>query len=121
VSARAVDPNPYTPSVFLEDGGPHRRAYRVVYVTGRMPKTHEDCVIAVANEELTVEQRHQLLHTISQYIVQEVQLQVRFFALHPHGVGIFRFRTPGQRDTPLALNPHFIGLRSLSIRMMRLL
>jgi hypothetical protein len=54
-----VDPNPYTPpSVFLEDGGPHRRARRVVYITGRAPKTHEDCVIAVANEELTVEQRH---------------------------------------------------------------
>jgi hypothetical protein len=110
----AVDPNPYTPSVFLEDGGPHRRARRVVYITGRALKTHEDCVIAVANEELTIEQLHQLLHTINHYIVQEVQLQVRFFALHPHVVGIFRLKTPVQRDTLLALNPHFIGLSQIT-------
>jgi hypothetical protein len=106
----AVDPIPYTPpSVFLEDVGPHRRARRVVYITGKVPKTHEDCVITVANEELTTVQRHQLMHAISQYIVQEVHLQVRFFALHPHGVGIFRLRNAVQRDTLLALNPHFIG------------
>jgi hypothetical protein len=110
-----VDSNPFTPlSTFLEDGGPHRRARRVVYITRRAPKTHEDCVIAVVNEELSVEQCHQLLHTISQYIVQEVQLQARFFALHPHGVGIFRLRTPVQRDTLLALNPHFIGLNQIT-------
>jgi hypothetical protein len=52
----AVDPNPYTPpSVFLEDGGPHRRARWVVYITGRAPNSHEDYVIAVMNEELSVE------------------------------------------------------------------
>jgi hypothetical protein len=81
----------------------------VVYITGKVPKTHEDCVIVVANEVLSTAQRHQLMHTISQYIVQEVYLQVCFFALHPHGVGIFRLRSAVQRDTLLALNPHFIG------------
>jgi hypothetical protein len=85
----------------------------VVYITGRAPKTHETCAIAVANEELTVERHHQLLHTISQYIVQEVQLQVRFFALHPHGVGI-KLRTPVQRDTLLALNPYFISFSQIT-------
>jgi hypothetical protein len=105
----AVDPIPYTPpSVFLEDGGPHCRARRVVYINGKVPKTHEDCVIAVANEELSTAQRHQLMHTINQYIVQEVHLQVCFFALHPDGVVIFRLRNVVQKDTLLALNPHFI-------------
>jgi hypothetical protein len=85
-----VDPTP--PLVFLEDGGPHRQARQVVYITGRASKTHVDCVIVVVNEELTAEQRHQLMHNISQYIVQEVQLQVCFFALHPHGVRIFSLR-----------------------------
>jgi hypothetical protein len=105
-----VDPLPYTPpSLFLEAGGPHCCARRSVFVSGSVAKQHEDCVIAVVNEDLTLAQRHDLMHAISQYVVQELQLQVRFFALHPHGNGIFRLRNSCQRDALLALSPLFIG------------
>jgi hypothetical protein len=109
-----IDPFPYTPlSMLLEDGGPHRRAQRHVFISGGSSKAHEDCTIAVCNEALTTEQRHQLMHDISQYIMQEVQ-QVCFFALHPHGVGIFRLKNDSQRDVIITLNPHMVGLREIT-------
>jgi hypothetical protein len=42
------------------------------------------------------------------------QLNVRFFALHPHGVDIFRLRNACQRDALLALNLHFVGHREIT-------
>jgi hypothetical protein len=86
-----IDPFPYIPpSMFLEDGGPHRQARHHVFISGGSCKDHEDCAIAVCNEALTMDQLHQLMHDINQYIMQEVQQQVWFFVLEPHGVGIFR-------------------------------
>jgi hypothetical protein len=58
-----VDPLPCTsPSLFLEDGGPHRHARRSVFVSGSAAKHHEDCVIAVINEDLMPVQHHDLMH-----------------------------------------------------------
>jgi hypothetical protein len=93
---------------------PHQRAPRVVYISRGVPKMHEDCAIAVVNEDLSPAQRHQLLHDINHHIVHEVQQHARFFALHPHGVGIFRLRNACQRDTLIAQNPHFVGLRQVT-------
>jgi hypothetical protein len=110
-----VDPQPFVPLVlFIEDGDPHCRARKTVYISGGPAKTHEDCVIMVSKGQLTTAQRHQLMHNISQHIVQEVQLQVRYFALHPHGVGIFRLCNACQRDALVALGPHFIVLRQVA-------
>jgi hypothetical protein len=78
--------------MFLEDEGPHRRARRTVFISGGPAKSHEDCAIAICEGELSVAQRHQLLHDINQHLTHEVHLQVRYFALHPHGVGIVRMR-----------------------------
>jgi hypothetical protein len=110
----AADPLPFTlASVFIEDGGPHRRPRCNVFVRGSIPKAHEDCVIAVTNGVISPAQRQQLLHDIAHYITAEVQLHVRQSALHPHGIAIFRMRNACQRDTLVNLNPHFIGLRQI--------
>jgi hypothetical protein len=46
----AVDPEPFVlPTMVIEDGDLLRRARREVYIRGRVPKTHEDCAIAVVN------------------------------------------------------------------------
>jgi hypothetical protein len=74
----------------------------------------KDYAIAVFYGYLPTTTRHQLLHDITHYIAAEHQLNVRFFALHPHGIGIFRLRNACQRDALVALNPHFIGLREFS-------
>jgi hypothetical protein len=111
----AIDPTPFTPpNLFLEDGGPHRRARQVVYISRGVSKMHEDCAIAVVNEDLSPAQRHQLLHEINHHTVHEVQQQVHYFALHPHGVGIFMLRNACQRDTLIAQNPHFVGLKQVT-------
>jgi hypothetical protein len=54
------------------------------------------------------------LHDITNYIATQHQLNVRFFTLHPHGIGIFRLRNACQCDALLALNPHFIGHREVT-------
>jgi hypothetical protein len=79
-------------------------------------KKHEDFAIAISHgdEDLTPAQRHQLLHDITQYINVEVRQLVRSFALHPHGIGIFRLRNACERDVLVSLSPHFIGLRQIS-------
>jgi hypothetical protein len=88
-----VDPEPFVPPpMFLEDGGPLRRTEREVYVTGGVTKIDGDCAIAVVNGDLSAALRHQPLHDITHYIATEHQLNVRFFALHPHGSGVFRLR-----------------------------
>jgi hypothetical protein len=111
----AMDPFPYTsPSMFLEDGDPLRQARRKVFISGGSSKAHEDCAIAVCNDPLTTQRRHDLMHDISQYVVQEVHQQVRLFALHPHGVGIFKLKNASQRDVLIALNPHMVGPREIT-------
>jgi hypothetical protein len=71
----AIDPQPFMlPTLFLEDGSPHRRAQKTVYISGWPAKTHEDCAIAICEGELTVAQRHQLLHDINQHLTHEVHL-----------------------------------------------
>jgi hypothetical protein len=77
-------------------------------------KTHEDCAIAVVNGDLSMVTHHQLIHDITNYIFTQYQLTVRFFALHPHGVGIFKLRNACQHDALLALNPHFVGHREVT-------
>jgi hypothetical protein len=68
-------PNPFIPlAMFLEDGGPHCHARTSVYISGGPAKTHEEFTITITEGEKTVAQRHQLMHDLSQYIVQEVQL-----------------------------------------------
>jgi hypothetical protein len=110
-----MDPFPYTsPSMFLEDGDPLRQARRKVFISGGSSKAHEDCAIAVCNDPLTAQRRHDLMHDISQYVVQEVHQQVRLFALHPHGVGIFKLKNASQRDVLIALNPHMVGPREIT-------
>jgi hypothetical protein len=61
-----------------------------MYISGGPEKTHEDCTIVICEGEFTVVQCHQLFHDINQHLTHEVRLQVRYFAMHPHGVGIFR-------------------------------
>jgi hypothetical protein len=110
-----IDPQPFVlPALFLEDGGSHRHARRTVYIGGGLAKTHEDCVIAICEGELIVAQHHQLLQDINQHLTHEVRLQVCYFSLHPHGVGIFRMCNACQRDALVALNPHYIVLRQVS-------
>jgi hypothetical protein len=52
----------------------HPALQREVYIRGGVPKTHEDCAIAVVNGDLSVTTRHQLLHEITNYIVTQHQL-----------------------------------------------
>jgi hypothetical protein len=110
-----VNPEPFIPpAMVIEDGGPQRRVRREVFIRGGVSKAHEDCTIAVVNDNLSVAERHQLLHDITNYVVAQLQLNVRFFALHPHGVGILRLRNACQRDALITLNPHFIGQRQVT-------
>jgi hypothetical protein len=107
-----VDPEPFAlPEVIIEDGGPLRREVYIKWGGGS--KNHEDCAIAVWSTGMSVEEKHQFMHQISQYIVVEAQQQVQLYALHPHGVGIFRLRTACQRDILISHNPHFIGHREV--------
>jgi hypothetical protein len=67
-----VDLNPFVPlSMFLEDGGPNHRVRTSVYFSGVPTKTHEEFTIAITNGKMTIAQHHQLMHDLSQYIVQE--------------------------------------------------
>jgi hypothetical protein len=110
-----VDLDPFTPpTMVIEDGGPLRRARREVYIRGGVAKSHEDCAIAVINGDFPVATQHQILHDITNYIITQHQLNVRFFALHPHSIGIFRLRNTCLHDALIALNPHFIGHRERS-------
>jgi hypothetical protein len=110
----AVNPSPFfPPAMILEDGGPHRRARKEVFIRGGPSRSHEDCAIAVLQGagDITPAQRHALLHEINLYIAVEVRLHVRNFIIHPHGVGMFKLRNPMQRDN---LNPHFIADRQIT-------
>jgi hypothetical protein len=89
--------------------GSLRRARREVYIRGGVAKTHEDCAIAVVNGELSAVAHHHILHDITNYIVAQHHLTIKFFALHPHGVGIYKMRNACQRDALIALNPHLVG------------
>jgi hypothetical protein len=110
-----INPQPFVPlAMFIEDGGRHRRARKMVYISGGPAKSHENCAIAISQGEFSITQRHQLLHDINQHFTHEAKLLVRYFAIHPHGVGIFRMHNACQRDALIALNPHFIGLRQVS-------
>jgi hypothetical protein len=111
----AVHPEPFIPPVmFVEDGRPQRRVRHEIYVRGGVPKTHEDYTIAVVDDNLSITERHQLLHDITNLVVTQYHLNVRFFALHTHGVGILRLRNACQRDALIALNPHLVGQREVT-------
>jgi hypothetical protein len=112
-----IDPAPnIPPAMIVEDGGPNHLARRSVFIRGEVAKTHESYAIAVLHgeENLSQAQRHQLLHDITHYINVEVQQLVRSFAIHPHGVGIFRLSNATERDVLFTHSPHFIGNRQIS-------
>jgi hypothetical protein len=111
----AIDLETYIPPAMgLEDRGPHHRARTTVYIRGGDNKTHESYAIAHDNEEITVGQRLHLFHDITHYFSVEVRQLVRSFAIHPHGIGIFKLKNACERDTLVALSLHFIGPRQIS-------
>jgi hypothetical protein len=59
----AINPQPFVPpAMFIEDGGPHHRARKMVYISGGPAKSHEDYVIAISQGEFSITQHHQLFH-----------------------------------------------------------
>jgi hypothetical protein len=71
----AVHPEPFIPPVmFVEDGRPQRRVRHEIYVRGGVPKTHEDYTIAVVDDNLSITERHQLLHDITNLVVTQYQV-----------------------------------------------
>jgi hypothetical protein len=92
-----VDSEPFIPPVMvIEDGGPLRRACREVYIKGGVTKSHDNCGIVVVNGEIFAATHHHILHDITNYIVTQHQLIVGLFALHPHGIGIYKMRNACQ-------------------------
>jgi hypothetical protein len=70
-----VHPEPFIPpAMFVEDGGPQRRVRHEIYVRGGVPKTHEDYIITVVDDNLSVAERHQLLHDITNLVVTQYQV-----------------------------------------------
>ncbi|TVU10812.1 hypothetical protein EJB05_44364, partial [Eragrostis curvula] len=109
----AVTPHRYIQlGLHLEDGGVHRCNRRIVCISGDPPPLrHENCALAVSEEQLNPDQVLQLMHAINDFIEIEVRKNVTFYSSHPHGVGIYRLRDACQRDTLIAMNPHHIGAR----------
>ncbi|CAN6208615.1 unnamed protein product [Urochloa humidicola] len=106
----AVHPGRFTPGgMQIEDGGPHRRARRTIFLSGNVVKRHESCLIAVAEEDLTQAQILQFMHEIRGYIQEQLRKQVRFHSPHPHGIALYQLEDACQRDTLIAMNPHRVG------------
>ncbi|OEL13939.1 hypothetical protein BAE44_0025042 [Dichanthelium oligosanthes] len=106
----AIHPGRFTPEgVQLEDGGPNRRARWTVVLSGKIVKMHESCVIAVTKANLSLAQELQYLQEIRDYIEVQLRKQVRYHTPHRHDIGLYQLRDVCQRDTVIAMNPHWIG------------
>jgi hypothetical protein len=106
----AINPVRFTPGgMEIEDGGPHRRARRTVFISGQVVKKHESCLIAVTEQDLTPAQNLQYMLEIREYIAVHLRKQVRFHSPHPHGISLYQLGDACQRDTLIALNPHRVG------------
>lgn len=111
----AINPLAFTPTwMFIEDGGPLRKARREVHISGRVQKKHEDYAIAISNEQLTTAQKADFMHQIRPNVQHEVRKSILHCSLHPHGVGIFQFGDVCERDILVNTSPHFINYREFS-------
>ncbi|KAG2579961.1 hypothetical protein PVAP13_6NG302737 [Panicum virgatum] len=92
-----------------EDGGPGRRVRTTVCLGVPAVKRHEEYAIATTEDALTPAQRLALLHEISHYVTTVMRKEIATYSIHPHGVGIYKFRNSCERDILVHTSPHQVG------------
>jgi len=106
----AINPAPYIPvGMVEEDGGPGRRVRTTVCLGVPAVKRHEEYAIATTEDALTPAQRLALLHEISHYVTTVMRKEIATYSIHPHGVGIYKFRNSCERDILVHTSPHQVG------------
>jgi len=106
----AINPAPYIPVGMVEEyGGPGRRVRTTVCLGVPAVKRHEEYAIATTEDALTPAQRLALLHEISHYVTTVMRKEIATYSIHPHGVGIYKFRNSCERDILVHTSPHQVG------------
>ncbi|CAO2038747.1 unnamed protein product [Urochloa humidicola] len=110
-----IEPERFIPvGMEIEDGGPNRREKVTICFSGTPINRHEEYAIAVTEEVLSPAQRLAFMHDVREYVRVVARKHIISYSAHPHGIGIFRFESPCDRDTLVYNSPHWIGNHSFA-------